>query len=148
MKVTKKTSVAGQYAKLGTDFEEGDIIKILNGGDIVTTEYGDSIVFKIETKNGERNMRMNQTSQNYIIDAFGDESSDWVGKEVKVWVFDMNISGKMKAVIFLTAPTWIKTRIGGEVKLVPSASSNPLETAPVTKLGEVADDINPDDIPF
>lgn len=145
MKVTKKTSVAGQYAKLGTDFDEGDVITILNEGDIVTSEYGEGHVFKIETKNGERNMRFNQTSLNYVIDAFGDESSEWVGKKVKVWVFDMNISGKMKAVVFLTEPTWIKTRIGGEVKLVPSLSSES-GSEPTTKV--VKEEIDPDDIPF
>lgn len=142
MKIQKKTSIAGQWAKLGKDFDEGDLITILDEGNVVSGEYGDALVFKVNTRGGDRNMRFNQTSQNYLVDAFGEDSSSWKGKEVKIWVFDQNISGKMRSVIYLTAKTWKKIRVDGEVKLVSGES----ESAPSVR--ETVDDINPDDIPF
>ncbi len=120
MKVSKKVSVAGQFAKLGQDFDEGDEITILNGGDIITGEFGDRHAFKIKTKNGERILSFNQTSLNYLIEAYGDETDTWVNKNAKVWVIDQNVSGKIRAVVYLTAPDWKKVRVNGELKFVPS----------------------------
>jgi hypothetical protein len=139
MKITKKVSVAGQYAKLGTDFDEGDNITILNGGDITTGQYGEQHTFKVNTKNGERNMSFNQTTLNYLIDAYGDDTEAWAGKEVKVWVVDMNVQGKMRAVAFLTAPDWKKTRVNGELRFVPTNQE---------PMSEVDEDIAPENIPF
>ena len=133
MQITKKVSVAGQYAKLGVDFDEGDSITILNGGDITTGQFGEQHTFKVETKNGERNMSFNQTSLNYLIDAYGGDTDEWVKKAVKIWVVDMNVQGKMRAVAFLTDPSWKKVRVNGELKFVPS------DTEP---------EIKPEDIPF
>src|SRR3990167_11284987 len=138
MQITKKVSVAGQYAKLGVDFDEGDSITILNGGDITTGQFGEQHTFKVETKNGERNMSFNQTSLNYLIDAYGGDTDEWVKKAVKIWVVDMNVQGKMRAVAFLTDPSWKKTRVNGELKFVPSTIQQTTED----------DSIDPASIPF
>ena len=82
--------------------------------------FGPQDTFKIKTKNGERNMSFNQTSVNYLIDAYGEDTDKWVNKNVKVWIVDMNVQGKMRGVAFLTAPDWKKTRINGELKFVPT----------------------------
>ena len=139
MKITKKVSVAGQYAKLGVDFDEGENITILNGGDITTGQFGEQHTFKVNTKNGERNMSFNQTSLNYLIDAYGEDTDSWVNKAVKVWVVDMSVQGKMRAVAFLTDPSWKKVRVNGELKFVQS------DTAPEK---QTDDEINPSEIPF
>lgn len=123
MKVSKRVSVAGQFAKLGQDFDEGDEITILNGGDITTGEYGERHTFKIKTKNGERIMSFNQTSLNYLIDAYGDDTDAWVGKNAKIWVVDQSIQGKIKAVTYLTAPDWKKVRVNGELKFMPATKT-------------------------
>lgn len=133
MKIEKHVSVAGQYAKLGVDFEEGDTFIILNGGDITTGQFGEQHTFKIDTKNGERNMSFNQTSLNYLIDAYGGDTDEWIKKTPKVWVVDQNVQGKIRAVVYLTDPSWKKVRVNGELKFVP------IDTEP---------EIKPEDIPF
>lgn len=132
-------SVAGQFAKLGRDFDEGDTLVILNSGDITTGQYGEQHTFKIKTKNGDLNMSFNQTSLNYLIDAYGDDTDGWVGKEAKVWVVDMNVSGVMRGVVFLTAPTWKKVRVNGELKFLPS------DTKPEDQAADPLDDAFPED---
>ena len=137
MKIQKRTSVGGEWAKLGKDFEEGDVLTIASEGDIVSGEFGDRHVFKITVKGGEKNLSFNQTTLNYLVDAYGDDSTLWNGKEVKVWVVDQNVQGKIRGVVYLTAPDWKKVRVNGELKFV-----NPNAEA------EKEVEANPDDIPF
>lgn len=143
MRVQKKISVSGEWAKVGVDFDEGDILEILSEGEITTGEYGDRHTFKIETRNGERNLSFNQTSLNQLIDAWGDDTATWKGKKAKAWILDMNVSGKIRAVVFLTAPNWIKRRVDGEVKFVPPTpeeSAEPRHARPATRGTKVEED--------
>lgn len=57
-------------------------------------------VFKVRVPSGqELALKFNQTSINYLIDAYGDESSAWVGNRVKVWSVMWNVGGKVKKVV-------------------------------------------------
>jgi hypothetical protein len=130
MKVAKRVSLGGQFAKIKEDIHAGDVVNILDGGQVVAGDYGDRHCFKIQTKNGERVLSFNQTTMNYLIDAFGDETTGWVGKDVKVWLVKSNIQGKMRDVVYLTALDWIE----GPDGFYP----------PSVKTGEV----DPNEIPF
>ena len=112
MKVQKKVSIQGEWAKAKVDLDNGDIIKVIDGGKIVPGDYGERHVFKVETKNGEKLLSFNQTTMNYLIDAFGEETDSWAGKEVKVWLIKSNVSGKIRNVVYLTAPDWVEGEDG------------------------------------
>lgn len=112
MKITKKTSVGGQYVKKGEDIKDGDIVKVLNPGDVVIGEYGEQHVFKIMTKNGERNCRFNQTTLNNLHDAFGEESEGWAGQEVKTFMVKALVSGKFQNVLYFAPKDWIMDEEG------------------------------------
>lgn len=127
MKVVKKVSVGGEFAKKGTDIFDGDLITITNEGDMVEGEYGTQLVLKAKTRNGEKNISLNQTSQNNLIDAFGDETNTWVGKEIKVFIIKAMVSGKLREVLYLAHPEW---EMDSEGKFAPK------------------DGIRPEDIPF
>ena len=105
MKVEKKTSL-GAFAKFGEDFNDGDILQILNEGALDDSgDFGPKMVFQVRLPNGEsKNLNFNQTSMNYLIESFGDETLDWKGKEIKVWAVSQMVSGKMRKVVYLTAP--------------------------------------------
>lgn len=125
MLLTKKTSLGGAYARkkayeydgkqFEADLKDGDIIKILSGGDEVTGEYGLQFVIKIETRNGEKNLALNQTTINNLIDAFGSESKDYVGKEVKVWIVKSMAFGKLQNVVYLSDPSSVMDEEGAFV---------------------------------
>jgi len=112
MQVKKRNTMQGDWARVKEDIFNGDIISILNEGKVVEGEYGDRNVFTIKTKNGEKSLSFNQTTMNYVIDAYGVETKDWIGKEVKVWMVKSNIKGKIIDVVYLTAPDWIETNDG------------------------------------
>lgn len=106
MKYTKKVSVRGEWAKVGTDIKDGDVFKILDEGQEVIGEFGPRQVFKVQTRNGEKNLSFNQTSLNNLIDAFGEEGEQWKDKEIKAWVVKQMVSDGLKNVVYLAAPDW------------------------------------------
>lgn len=106
MKVEKQVSVQGDWVQKNKDIEDGDKIEILSEGNVVEGEYGERTVFKVETKNGEKLMSFNQTSINNLVDAWGNETKDWIGKDAKVWLNRESVGGKMRYVAYLTAPDW------------------------------------------
>ena len=141
MRVTKKTSVGGDWAKAGEHIKDGDKIKILNGGEIVSGEYGDRHVFKIMTRDKkEYNLSFNQTSVNNMIDAFGEDTEAWAGKVVNVFVLRVMVSGKLRNVAYLAADGF-EMDAEGKFHSVNAAPPAAEQAAP-------KDDINPDDIPF
>ena len=115
MKVQKRTFLGGKFAQAGEDINQGDILEILDEGRKVPSQWGERgerHIFKLLTLKGDRILTFNSTSMNYLIEVFGDETKDWIGKKVKAWVVKSNVGGKMRNVIYLTHPTWVETSDG------------------------------------
>jgi len=102
MKLQKKETMGVPFAKKGTDVKEGDIVTISSEGKIIETQYGSQHIFEIENVNGvELALGVNQTSINALVDAFGEETADWIGKKVKVHSFKQNVAGKFIQVYYV-----------------------------------------------
>lgn len=160
----KKVSV-GKWLKKGEDYKDGDILTIANEGQQVQGDYGMRTVFLMKTASGvEASLSFNQTSINNLIDAYGEDSLQWVGKPAKVWLILQSVSGKMQKVSYLTHPQaeivedaqgfrWqIPGRQAPPAPVAPTASPRPgapigapMQTKPANYPEE---EINPDDIPF
>src|SRR3990167_3397080 len=97
MKVQKVIRAQGEYAKKGEDIKDGDLVTVLDEGQNVTGDYGDRMVFKIETKNGPKNLSFNQKSMNNLIDSLGDDTVNWIGKKVKITMVRAMVSGKFRS---------------------------------------------------
>ena len=157
MKVSKKVSIQGQFARViltpkdraegltekDLDIVDGNEITILTGGEPTVGKYGEQIVYKVNTRNGERNLSINQTSVNALIDAFGDETEGWVGKRVTANLIKALVSGTMRNVVYLVPTGWILNDQGKVVKDTGDSSS---EKEGVVQLDE--QEVDPKDIPF
>jgi hypothetical protein len=149
MQYTKKISV-GAFAKKGEDYKEGDLLTIANEGKKIPSSFDPEKtqdVFLVKLPKGdEKNINVNQTSINNLIDAYGGESVQWVGKQVKVWLITQSVSGKLQKVTYLSHPLaeMVESRDGGMGWQIPGKQPE----APTNPGGHPADEINPDDIPF
>ena len=104
MKYTKRVSV-GAFAKKKVDINNLDVITIANEGKKVEGQFGEQDVFLVKLVNGEeKNINVNQTSLNGLIDVFGDDSLNWIGKQVKVWLIKQNVAGKFVDVLYISHP--------------------------------------------
>ncbi|MBT9170798.1 MAG: hypothetical protein DDT18_01149 [Actinobacteria bacterium] len=106
MKVQKRTNIQGGWARPNQDIFDKDIIKILDEGQDIEGKFGTRKGFKVETKTGIKVLTFNQTTINNLVDAFGDETKNWIGKKVKVWIIKANVAGKMRNVVYLTDVNW------------------------------------------
>lgn len=115
MRYTKKVSV-GAFAKKGVDINNGDMITIANEGKQIPSAFDPEKtqdVFLVKLKTGEeKNINVNQTSMNGLIDAFGDDSLNWIGKEVKCHLITQNVSGKFVKVLYIAHPMAELTETG------------------------------------
>jgi hypothetical protein len=116
MKVQKVVRAQGEFAKVNEDYRDGDTMTIQDAGQVISGDFGDRHVFKISTKNGDKNLTFNQTSMNNLIDAFGDDTSAWVGKDVRAFVVKQMVGDGLKNVSYLAAADWVMTDDG---KFVP-----------------------------
>lgn len=105
MATYKKRESIGNFLKKGTDFKENDLIEIANEGQQQEGKYGTQDIFLIKTAEGtEGNVNFNQTTINNLIDGFGEDSINWIGKQVKVWAILSNVQGKMIKVYYFLHP--------------------------------------------
>lgn len=112
MLVQKIIRAQGEFAKVGEDFKDEDTLVIKNEGQIITGDYGDRHVFKVLTKNGEKNLTFNQTSMNNLIDAYGEDTSSWIGKNTKVYIVKQMVGDGLKKVCYFVGEGWIMTDDG------------------------------------
>jgi hypothetical protein len=100
----RKEVGVGQYLKKGEDIYDGQIVVIANEGKAVEGQFGVQNVFLIKTDKKEGNVSFNQTTLNNLIECYGADSKNWVGKSAKVWAILSNVQGKMIKVYYFTHP--------------------------------------------
>ncbi len=89
------------------DLKDGDKVTILNSGTIEPNQNGgEDHVFKLKTRNGEKKMRFNQSSINVLVPVLGEDSEDWVGKEVNVLTKKGVFAGKKGIAAYFVTEGW------------------------------------------
>lgn len=107
MKISKDT---GRFLT-GEDIDGANIlVKIAGEGEIENKEFKGRtrtrLMVPVELEDGtEKIAGMNATSRNNIIDYLGDETSKWVGKEVRVWKEFTKIGMDKVTVLVFTSPS-------------------------------------------
>lgn len=62
-------------------------------------------------------IRINKMSINAFIDAFGEESKDWIGKPLTAYVKEADVAGKVRSVVYLV-PEGFKLGVDAEKRRV------------------------------
>lgn len=105
MKIYEKRVSIGSFLKKGTDFKDGDLLEIANEGKEVEGQFGMQDLFLVKTAEGkEGNVSFNQTTINGLVDAFGKEAVNWIGKKVKAIKVKQNVAGKFIDVWYFSHP--------------------------------------------
>jgi hypothetical protein len=81
-------------------------------------KFGEQDNFKIKTRNGEKKLALNQTTINILVEELGDESENWVGKQVKVLIVKKMIAGEKATVPYLAVDGWKIDEYGEPVKIL------------------------------
>lgn len=88
-----------------------------------------------------KGMVMNKTNSNNIAIVYGDETDDWVGKEIILYPTMVDYQGRSVPAIRVRPPQ-AKDRQASEIR-----KSNGPQTAHITRRPAIAEDLN-DEVPF
>lgn len=143
MEFSKKESAVGEWAKKGRgqDIENGGTIKLTDGGRVIQGQFGDQNVFSVETKNGVKNISLNQTSINAIVSEYGTESKGWIGKTLHVHAIKQNVQGKFTDVYYFVPQGYEM----GEYGFEKEGAQKGYDDIPTIQQD---DDIDPESVPF
>jgi len=143
--IYQKKLSSGPFLKKGIDIKDKDLLEVANEGKQVQGNYGMQNIFLVKTADGkEGNVEFKQSSINNMIDAFGPDAINWVGKKVKAWIFNDIKDGKPIIKLIITHPDAELTSAG--FVLPKSVKSEP--EAPKTANLEGDDEVRVEDIPF
>jgi hypothetical protein len=84
-----------------------ELVTITNEGKEEESPYGTRLQIGLKIASGEdKILTLNPTSKNALIDQYGDDTKDWVGKEARIHIVKTLVSGKAKQVLYLTHPNF------------------------------------------
>ena len=149
MKMTKKDSsgIDGEWGKPDEHVQDGEIVTILDAGQTIEGDFGPRSVFLMKTRLGRYAFSVNQTSVNNLVDFLGDDSEQWIDKQVKACITTQKVGEKMRRVIYFVHPEGdLMNPVPREKMLKYEPTSSPRQ--PEKKYDYPEDDINPADIPF
>jgi len=112
----KKEDYEWEGAEYKADIQNGDKVKFLDSGETEIGQFGEQYNFTIETRNGKKKIALNQTSVNVLVNAFGEDTENWIDKEVNVLTEKKMISGKKAIVVYLIVDGWYLDDFGALVK--------------------------------
>jgi hypothetical protein len=100
-----KDFFSGNYLK-AEDCKGGEICEILDEGEIteIQTPEGKTksvMNFQIKINDGEKTFTPNKSNGNILVEAFGEDTEQWVGKKFKIEMTKVRVFGKVKPSILV-----------------------------------------------
>jgi len=112
---------SGNYVKTA-EVKDGDIITFKNEGVWIENtmyKYPDGnpkvdFVVKVEINGEEKSKRLNKKNRETVIEAYGNDTSKWIGKTAKITKEKMLVAGKKHDCILLEITGVVREPIEGE----------------------------------
>lgn len=150
MKINISTGVGGAWIDK-KNIKTGDVIKLTTEAQEVDSQQGGKqVVAKALVKGGEseaKNVAINKPSQRALVEAYGYETADWVGRHLTAHVERTMMAGRRGIALYLLPEGFEVTEDeGGYVVVRPVGFSKNIETTSVADMD--FSEVNADDIPF
>lgn len=144
MKVTKNSGVGGKWLPKDK-LESGMLLKLTTEASEVEGQNGKQLVAKCRVKGMEEemNVAINTPSKNALIDAFGDDTADWVGKHLTVNALPGVFAGKEGIALYLIPEGFKRTKDAGGYIVITREGEERTKSSQ-----EVEEDIDIDSVPF
>lgn len=144
MKIEKSSGVGGTWLPK-KDLENGQALKLTTEAQYVEGQNGKQLVAKCKVKgmDGEFNLAINTPTKNALIEAFGDDSVNWVGKLLTVAVESGIFAGKRGIMLNLVPEGYVLAEDAAGYITIRAKVAPPASIA-----AEIDVEVSPDDIPF
>ncbi len=144
---------SAKFAKKKEDVNDGDIVTIMadveQGANKFDADKKQRAV-RVNTRNGERMVSLNQQSINILIEEFGtNEATKWIGKKAKILLKPSIIAGEKVIVLYLVGMNWALDEYGSPVKEGQEGNQiAPDDDIPTIQIEDEANEIKIEDVPF
>jgi len=141
MKYNKQSTIGGAWLR-AAELTNGTRAKLVSESKPVEGgQYGTQDVAKIRLEGNQelKNVSLNKTTINAFIDAFGDDSKNWIDKVLTVHTEKMVVSGRRTTALYLIPEGYELSEDEGGY-LVIKRKENKVEPP--------ENEINPDEVPF
>lgn len=103
-----KIEIQNMFVKADVDVKEGDIIWFVGEGEQVPDKWNEgkyrtNIQIRSD-KFSEKMLTLNNASLRNMVNAYGSDTKNWVGKEAMVNIVKQMVKGELKSLIVLTVP--------------------------------------------
>ena len=108
--------IESPFLKAGINVKKGDIIKLVDEGFQKEMKGFDGKMknvweFTVELPNGENKAyTMNVSTQKVLIEQYGEDTKNWIGKPLEVSIERKPINGKIVNILYLLPPEGIITK--------------------------------------
>ncbi len=102
-----KVTIDSAFLKAGVNIKDGELITFADEGKTEQDKKSGKArtIFTVTTPSEDDKLYgPNNTSLRAMIELYGDDTKDWVGKKARVNILSQMIDGEMTKVIYLTAP--------------------------------------------
>lgn len=152
MKFNKSSGVGGAWLDK-KEIKNGDQLKLVSEAKEEIGQNGPQVVAKARVRGGSseaKNVALNKPTVNALIEAFGDESTNWIGKVLTATVEKTVVGGKRGVALYLAPEGFEVVEDSGGFLVVQRIGSVAITQAASTgaEVEYPEEDINPEDIPF
>lgn len=142
MEYKKSSTIQGEWIKAG-ELQNGVFIKLVSEAKPIQGEYGEQNVAQAKIKgfDGVKNVRLNKTTINGLIDAYGEDSANWTDKVLVAYIEKALVGGKRVTILYLVPENWeLKENTEGYLEVVnpnnDSTQKAPEDNIPVVNENE------------
>lgn len=149
MEVSKSGGVGGSWLDKKV-VKTGDLIKLTTEATWVEGQNGKQLVAKCKVKGleGEFNLAVNSPTKNALIDAFGSDTKNWIGKLLVAATESGIFAGKRGVMLNLVPEGYVVAEDNAGYIIIRPKVEPPAVVARQRNAEEIAEGINIDDTPF
>jgi hypothetical protein len=147
MNFEKTGGVGGAWVK-ASEVVSGTPVKLITEATESDSEFGKQVTAKARFKGAEEavNIRINKPTLNGLIDAFGKDSKEWIGKVMTAITEKAIVGGKRVTIMYLVPENFeLAEDEGGYMIVKPKVAG---ETPRTRSKEEVEEDIDLSAVPF
>lgn len=155
MKYTKNEGIRGAWVK-GKDLIPGTKAKLVSETTPQQSQFQnkdgsmkmrDVVKIRFENSDSPLNISLNRATINALIDAFGDDSKNWINKILTVATEKVMVAGKRVTAVYLIPEGYTMEEDENGYMVIFDPKKEKETTAP-DEIDEVNENIQADDIPF
>lgn len=149
MEIEKSSGVGGGWVDKKA-LKKGDLAKLKTEATWVDGQNGKQLVAKISIKGGQAdvNLAINSPSKDALIDAFGSDSKNWVGKLLTIQAEPGIFAGKRGIMLNLIPEGYVVAEDAAGYITIRAKVEAPTIVKESRSAKEVEEDINIADLPF